>query len=97
MKEGDIRIEVYRDGWTGALQISIGDGRTGYRIAGPKFNGSGECLLSKKLDSRDVKEIREYLKSLTMPARTAADCAEMCEHGVLYLYQCDECNKSFIR
>jgi len=61
MKEYDIRIEVYRDGWSNALQVSIGNGRTGYRIAGPKFNGSGKCLLSKKLTERDVREIREYL------------------------------------
>ena len=60
MKE-DIRIEVYRDGWTDHLQVSIGNGSHGYRIAGPKFNGSGKKLLSRILSERDVKEIREYL------------------------------------
>jgi hypothetical protein len=56
-----IKIEVYEDGWTGGLQLSIGDENGGYRLAGPKFNGSGKCLLSKTLDARDVEEIRSYI------------------------------------
>lgn len=62
-------MEVSRDGWTGGLQLSIsqkdenGAGH-GYRIAGPKFNGSGELLLSRKLDERDAAEIRRYLDAV---------------------------------
>lgn len=40
------------------LQVGCGDG---YRIAGPKFNGTGEVLLSKTLTGRDADEIRAYL------------------------------------
>ena len=61
-----LTLEVSRDGWTGGLQMSInqldseGAGH-GYRLAGPKFNGSGETLLSRELDQRDADEIRAYL------------------------------------
>jgi hypothetical protein len=65
-----ITLEVTRDGWTGKLQLSInktdengaGDG---YRIAGPKFNGSGRVLLSRTLDVRDRDEIRSYLDQIS--------------------------------
>lgn len=62
-------IEVSRDGWTNGLQLGIsqldenntGDG---YRLAGPKFNGSSKSLLKRELDDRDVKEIRSYLHAV---------------------------------
>jgi hypothetical protein len=62
-------MEVTRDGWTDGLQMSIsqldenGAGH-GYRIAGPKFNGSGEVLLKRELDERDAAEIRAYLDAV---------------------------------
>lgn len=64
-----IVIEVGKDGWTGALQLSIskldengvGHGR---RLAGPKFNGSTKPLLSRELDERDADEIRAYLNAV---------------------------------
>lgn len=62
-------IEVGKDGWTGSLQLGIsqldenGSG-WGHRLAGPKFNGSGETLLSRTLDERDAKEIRGYLDAV---------------------------------
>lgn len=61
-----LTLEVSRDGWTGRLQLSINqldsDGcGHGYRLAGPKFNGSGEKLLTRTLDERDAEEIRTYL------------------------------------
>ena len=61
-----LTLDVTKDGWTGGIQLSIncvsdnGWGH-GYRIAGPKFNGSGSVLLSAKLTERDAGEIRAYL------------------------------------
>lgn len=64
-----ITLEVSRDGWTDRLQLSISqlddEGRGhGYRLAGPKFNGSGEALLKRELDQRDADEIRAYLDAV---------------------------------
>ena len=56
-----INIEVCKDGWTKGLQLSINGGSHGYRLAGPKFNGSSTTLLKTELDERDAREIREYL------------------------------------
>jgi hypothetical protein len=56
-----ISIEVCRDGWTKGLQLNIDNGSDGYRLAGPKFNGSSMTLLKTELDERDAREIREYL------------------------------------
>lgn len=66
---GKITLDVTRDGWTGRLQLSIsltdenGAGH-GYRLAGPKFNGSGRVALSRTLDERDAAEIRRYLDAV---------------------------------
>ena len=62
-------MEVTRDGWTGRLQMSISQldengAGDGYRIAGPKFNGSSESLLRRELDERDAAEIRAYLDAV---------------------------------
>ena len=62
----EVRISAYRDGWTGGTQIDIGttyeDGSgSGYRLAGPKFNGSSSLLASRKLGQREIDEIRRYL------------------------------------
>lgn len=54
-------ISVDRRDVDGAIQISIGDGSIGYRIAGPKYDGSGRTLLRKELSDDDVVEIRRYL------------------------------------
>jgi hypothetical protein len=64
-----LTIEVSRDGLTEGLQLSINqldeeDAGHGYRLAGPKFNGSGETLLTRTLDERDAKEIRRYLDAV---------------------------------
>lgn len=67
--EDRITLEVSRDGWTKGIQLSInrldekGIGH-GYRIAGPKFNGSGEMLLKHELSQRDADEIRGYLDAV---------------------------------
>ena len=67
-------LEVSRDGRTGGLQLSINDvyehgGGTGYRLAGPKFSGSGEVLMSHALTSRDVGELRRWLDRAEPMAR----------------------------
>lgn len=70
-------IEVDRDGWTGSLQVQIArldadDTGDGYRLAGPKYNGSGERLLRAELDQRDANEIRSYLDAMFPPQEAAA-------------------------
>lgn len=55
-------LRVDKDGWTGGIQISIEDDEIGgYRIAGPKYNGSSINLLKRVLTQRDAEEIRDYL------------------------------------
>lgn len=61
-----IVIDVDRDGWTKELQLNIAkinenDRGMGYRLAGPKYNGSSTTLLRADLDDRDVAEIRALL------------------------------------
>ncbi len=66
-----IALSVYRDGWTKGIQISIGhkDG-SGYRLAGPKFNGSGELLKECILDEYAATQIRQYLdQAFPLPVR----------------------------
>jgi hypothetical protein len=64
-----ITIEVCRDGWTNGIQLSINQrdkngAGDGYRLAGPKFNGSSKSLLKTELDQRDADEIRGYLDAV---------------------------------
>lgn len=62
-----VKIQISKDGWTKGLQLSIDyedpkEGRDhGYRLAGPKFNGSSKILLDYTLDERDIREIERYL------------------------------------
>jgi len=57
-----VTLEVARDA-TGRLQLSINlKGSFGYRIAGPKFDGSSKTLLEHELTTRDAAEIRDYLR-----------------------------------
>jgi hypothetical protein len=59
----NISINVYKDGLTGQMQLSIDDQDGGYRLHGPKFNGSSsKPVLSCPLDSMSkIAEIRRYL------------------------------------
>jgi hypothetical protein len=72
-----ITLEVCKDGLTGKPQLSInkvdenGVGG-GYRLAGPKFNGSSKLLLQTELDQRDADEIRAYLDAV-FPVKPASD------------------------
>ena len=54
-------IEVTRDGWTKGIQISINDDAGGYRLSGPKFNGSQETIGKAILGKHDRAELRRYL------------------------------------
>lgn len=62
-------LSVHRDGRTRRLQVSLskldarGNGH-GYRLAGPKFSGSGEPLLECRLGEQDAAEIRRYLDAV---------------------------------
>lgn len=76
-----VEIHVDRDGLTGRLQIGIsrvddaGAGG-GYRLAGPKYSGTGANLLKHRLDERDAREILRYITPLLgsdQPADEAAD------------------------
>lgn len=54
----------------GALQLSIGDEQegTGYRIAGPKYDGDGKTLLRHILTDADVSAISSYLRRVRQPS-----------------------------
>ncbi|MGP3684100.1 hypothetical protein ACTVZO_05200 [Streptomyces sp. IBSNAI002] len=61
-----IMMDVDRDGWTNGLQLNIvgldeNDSGWGYRLAGPKYNGSSQNLLRVELKERDANEIRKML------------------------------------
>ena len=59
---------IYEDGWTRGIQLAIEDETgSGFRIAGPKFNGSGKLLLKYKISERDAKVIRSYLDQAFPP------------------------------
>lgn len=63
---GHIYMNVDQDGITGGLQLSIGaydetGAGHGYRIAGPRYSGTGRKLLKRRLTERDAQEIRAYL------------------------------------
>lgn len=65
-KHTRIVMDVDRDGWTKGLQLNIAEldengSGCGYRLAGPKYNGSSKNLLSVVLDERDAAEIRQML------------------------------------
>jgi hypothetical protein len=57
-----VTIDVSKDGWTGGIQVSIGDRRTGHRLAGPKFNGSSAILLSRVVDPDTAADIGTFVR-----------------------------------
>jgi hypothetical protein len=61
-----VHLSVSKDGATGRLQLSIGNEVYGYRIAGPKFNGSSKEILGHKLSERDALEIAGYVRGVVM-------------------------------
>jgi hypothetical protein len=66
-QESGVFLEVFKATAVGdALQINIGNGRHGYRLAGPKFGASGSQLLKRvRLSERDAEAIRGYLAEVT--------------------------------
>ena len=48
----------------GLMQMSIGDGNLGYRIAGPKYDGTSKTVLQRELTLRDKKEIESFLRTI---------------------------------
>lgn len=64
-----IKLDIDLDGWTQSLQANLvqadADGLGwGYRLAGPKYNGSSRNLLSRTLNERDAREIRDALNAV---------------------------------
>jgi len=46
----------------GELQLAINNPNgSGYRISGPKYDGSGRTLRIHNLSRRDISELRSYL------------------------------------
>lgn len=45
----------------GVLQLAINLRGGGYRICGPKYDGSGRTIRRHELTARDIVEIRSYL------------------------------------
>lgn len=45
----------------GQTQLSINLGCVGYRIAGPKYDGTGKNIFRHELTKRDIEEIRDIL------------------------------------
>lgn len=73
MKDGTVYFSIDRDGWTKKLQLCINDeGEGGYRIAGPKYNGSSKTLLIHILSERDVAELRECLDRVAASQENAS-------------------------
>lgn len=52
---------VDQDGWTGGYQLSIGDDTGGYRLCGPKYNGSSNRLITYIPSDSDLDAIEEYI------------------------------------
>lgn len=72
----NIYLCVDRDGWTGGYQLAIDDDAgTGFRISGPKYNGSSKRVIRHKLTERDANNIRAYLDKIAppSPAKTGGD------------------------
>ena len=72
-----VTLDVTRDGLTGGHQLSINlldesNAGHGYRLAGPKFNGTGRVVLSRTLTEDDAKEIRTYLDAVFPLAKEGA-------------------------
>lgn len=80
MTEYPVTIEVSRDGWTKGYQVAIWENvgplaDTGYRLGGPKFNGSSKLLLKSDLNQRDADQIRRILDR-HFPAQTASEAQQ---------------------
>lgn len=69
-------IEISRDAWTNGVQISVNDNDGGYRLSGPKFNGSQSIIAKAVLGKYERAELRKYLDR--------ADAAEAGTSGAVH-------------
>jgi len=53
----------------GLIQLAINHGSSGYRICGPKYDGTGRTIKRHELTEDDVKTLRKYLSSVSRPQR----------------------------
>lgn len=61
-----LTLDLDRDGWTRGFQLSLtvtkdGKPQHGYRLAGPKYNGSSTNIQRRTLTQHDADEIRRML------------------------------------
>jgi hypothetical protein len=63
---GEVSLNLYREGITGSLQLSIDfehrEGGHGYRLFGEKFVGQSKRLRHYVLTEADIDAIRAYLR-----------------------------------
>lgn len=64
MELSAVRISVHSTP-EGAIQVSIGDGDTGYRISGPKFDGRSTLVYEHVVTKSDAKLIAQYIDEVT--------------------------------
>ena len=58
----------------GSLQLAINNpSGSGYRISGPKYDGTGKTLHVHPLTSRDISELRSYLDAAEARLEDAAN------------------------
>ncbi|WP_327259962.1 hypothetical protein [Streptomyces sp. NBC_01240] len=86
-----IVIDLDRDGWTKNLQLNIAkldenNRGMGFRLAGPKYNGSSTNLLRTELDERDAAEIRAMLDDV-FPLAVVPSQAEVLHQAARLLEQ----------
>lgn len=77
MSERVLEIGVYQKPATKSLQVSISvvdsDGSSiGYRLAGPKFDGTSVRLAFSRLTRQDADQIRWHLDKVFPPATAGA-------------------------
>ena len=53
----DVYFSLDQDGWGGGFQLSINNETSGYRIGGPKYNGSSTLIKKFTISPRDAKEM----------------------------------------
>ena len=73
-------INVDRDGWTKCFQLSVdvedeAGGGFGYRLAGPKFNGSSTSVFKHVLSESDARQLRSFIDK-AFPVTAVEDKAE---------------------
>jgi hypothetical protein len=60
-KAAGVCLCIDRNGWDGGLQVSVDFGGSGYRLCGPKYNGSSTPVIRHKLTQRDCDELERAI------------------------------------